>query len=143
MRISLLEAINEVLDVAKTKLDNIVDARYVVSEEDIDVNKAKNFPALFVMLTTPSNINDAFNVANITLYFLDASTSQNNEIEKDLNIKSDLFQQASILLDELQLIGSIGTVNNSLEPFSGRFNNGLSGWTTSISINLKKPCYNV
>ena len=143
MKISLLEAINEVIDVANEKLDNIVDARYVVSEEDIDINKAKNFPALFIMLTTPSTLNDGFNVANLTLYFLDASTSQNNEIEKDLNIKSDLFQQASKLLDELQLLGSIQTVNSSLEPFSGRFNNGLSGWTTSLSINIKKPCYNV
>lgn len=143
MKISLLEAINEVIDVANDNLDNIVDVRYVVSEEDIDINKSKNFPALFIMLTTPSTINDSFNVANITLYFLDASTSQNNEIEKDLNIKSDLFQQASILLDRLQLLGSIETVNSSLEPFSGRFNNGLSGWTTSLSINIKKPCYNV
>lgn len=142
MKISLLEAVNEVIDLATNSLDNIVKVQYITSVDDIDIQKAKDWPALFIIVDSAAQLLENENQTVLSLYVLDASTAREDEYLKDLNIKSDLLQEMSKLLDLLQLNQLISTINTSAQPFSGRFNNGLSGWSANVSVNIKKPCYN-
>lgn len=138
---SLLEIRDAINLSIETALPQIKRVRYLDSIDQLDTYKAKDLPAIYY-LTTAANYLENYNTVTIDFIFADAEVSINDSLEKDIQIKSDLFQYGSILSDYMQAQGYIGEpLNISTETFSGAYNNGLSGIRGSVVFNLSKPCY--
>lgn len=144
MKISIKELVESIIDLADNNLDHIVRTSYVISADDIDIKKAKDYPALFMLLDTTATVSENSNIIALSFYFIDAVVSQNDSYLKDLEIKSDLMQEASKLFDLMQTNGiRFDALDISLSPFSGRFNDGMGGWSTTVNFNIAKPCFTV
>lgn len=144
MKISIKELIDSIIDIADTNLEHIVRTQYVMSLEGIDIRKAKDWPAIFILLDTPAQLLENTNAIPISFYFLDAAIARKDQVISDLEIKSDLMQSASKLFDLLEVNGiKFQALAESLTPITADFNDGLSGWSVTATFNIAKPCYEV
>lgn len=113
-------------------------------EYNYDVNReGKQYPALFYFWDQDGQIGENVNTATVTFIFCDLD-KVNGGNKPDHEIHSECITYASQLMDYLQRNNFFGgELGINQTPFTGRYNNGLTGVSISVPLILTKPGYNV
>jgi len=143
MKISLKEVIEGIQDLVETSVPELKRALYTFDFSQ-DTQKNKDYPALFIVSNQNFTIGENVNTTPLLLVFCDVTGGRLNDIDRDKEIKSDMLQAASKLLDLMQVNGYIdGDISVDAQPFSYGLNNALSGIDCIVPITIEKPCYEV
>ena len=143
MNISLKEIVEGIKSEVADKIPELKEVKYTFDfwqNRDGD----KNFPKLYLIANENVTFGELTNTIPLTMRFCDVSRAKDKSEQLDLEIKSDMIQVASKLMDILQEKGYFnGDLNLSAIPFDNELNDGLSGIDITPDFVLKKPCYNV
>ncbi len=143
MKNSLKEVIEGIQDLVENNIPELKRVDYTFDFSQ-DVEKAKDFPALFIVSNQNFTIGENTNNVPLLLVFCDVAGGRLTDAEKDKEIKSDMIQAASKLFDLMQADSYFnGEVSVNAQPFSYGLNNALSGIDCIVDISIEKPCYNV
>lgn len=146
MEKSFNSLINKIISVAESTVPMLKKVKYVDAIDQIDIEKGKNWPALYILAddTNSITLNQRYAEAQVQFFFCSPSTSRTNSIEKDKEIKSEMAAYADIIFGKLEQEGVLRANQViSLGYMSGRLNNGLSGVTGTVSFPLPRNCYKV
>lgn len=143
MKNSLKEAIEGIQDLVASSVPEIKKTLYTFDFNQ-DIDKAKDWPCLFIVGNQNFTIGENINTIPLLLVFCDVVHGRQSAAERDKEIKSDMIQAASKLLDLMQSDGYFdGEISVDAQPFSYGLNNALSGIDCIAPIVIEKPCYNV
>jgi hypothetical protein len=147
MKISAKEIIETVITQTNSLLipDQIVRIDYVQSDDQVDTDGNKDFPRIYFNWSDAGTLEENFNTITLDFLFCDVMASKTNSKKYDYEIKSDMMQAASKLFDNLSREEFFQNANPTFtyNPFSNRFNNGMSGVEVSVTFVVSKPCFDV
>lgn len=139
---SLKQIVEDVIDVITNNSVNIQSVEEV-DEIDINMNKSKDFPKVYIATNESGSYDENVNKINVQFFFLDVQTGRLNQNKRSLEIKSDMMLEASMLFDRLQSDGYSIDFSIPFQPLSGEYNDGLAGVECTVTFNLDKPCYEI
>lgn len=139
MKSSSKEVIESIIEIVETSLTNYLQGgcEYLSKIE----YTGNEFPKVFIFEQNAGQIQQQANSCSITFRFMDVAESLNNKQRKDYEIKSDMTQAASLLIDYLQRDGVLVVdTDTSFEPVYITGGDGLSGIELTINFPIMKPC---
>jgi hypothetical protein len=142
MKYSLKQIVEDVTDVITNNSINIQSVEQI-ELFDANMDKSKDFPKVYLITDEDGSFDENINSANVRFLFLDVQRGRLSQAKRDLEIKSDMMLEASMLFDRIQSKGYSIVFPISYTPISGEFNDGLAGVDCTVTFNLSKPCYEV
>lgn len=141
----LKEGIETLIDSLLVDEGQIESYEYIASNDQVDISKVNQFPKIYIVADQGITLEDTYNSIQMKFIFCDVMQAKTNSVKYDLEIKSDMIQAASKLFDNLgrEEYFADAFPSIALEPFSGAYNNGLSGVEATVTFAIEKPCFSV
>ena len=139
MKISSKEVIESVIELTNNlMIDYLPGGAEYLSKLEFT---GKDFPKLFVFYQEAAQIQQQTNNVRLTFRFLDVVGGINNKWRRDYEIKSDMEQAASLLIDLLQSYNVlVSPIDESYQPVYATYGDELSGIEMSVTFPIMKPC---
>lgn len=139
MKSSSKEVIESIVEIVNNQMQDYLagGAEYLSKLEFT----GKTFPKLFIFNSEAAQLQQQTNNVRLTLRFLDVAEGINNKWRRDYEIKSDMEQAASLLVDLMQKLDIlVSAIDEASQPVYSSMGDGLSGIEMSITFPMLKPC---
>ena len=138
MKCSAKEVSDSIISIVENKMSDYLKGAMYLSKVEFT---GKVWPYLFIFLEESASIQQQTNNVVFTLRFLDVAEGLNEKMGRDLQIKSDMIEAASILIDYLQNDGVlVNAIDTTFSPVYVQYGDGLSGIQISINFPIQRPC---